>query len=258
MTTDSLHNPLTDSLQTSLEVLFGASARLEAQPIEALQATSSLADNVVVWAGVVGLFVLYLFVMFAYGSHIPLMGKIIAGRNLGIRVADELSYLFMRAVRYSLVMGVIMWALVAIKWLDVVGVESVGIEEEWLLPLFVATGLGVSIVQRALTNGICRLVRRGDIAEGLDLLSDTLMSFVAIITTPVTLLFVANAGVSAQVLGVVCFVVAVLGLLTFCIKSLIFFVEQKVSILLLILYLCTVVLIPIGIVATLVVRNTAI
>ena len=52
--------------------------------------------------------------------------------------------------------------------------------------------------------------------------------------------------------------VAGVALATFVTKSLIFFLEQKVSILLWILYLCAVVLIPIGIVATLVVRNSAI
>lgn len=216
-----------------------------------------IADNSVVWIGIVALFVFYLFVVFAYGSHIGQMAKVIVGRNLGIRVADELSYLFMRAVRYGLLMGVVMWALVGVKWLDLVGTRIEGVEVGWHLPLFVGVGLAVGVVQRLATNGICWLVRREDIAEGLNILADTLMAFVAIVTTPVALLFVANVGVSATILGVVCLVAGIAGFLIFCTKSLIFFIEQKVSILLLILYLCTAVLIPIGIVATVVVRNCA-
>jgi hypothetical protein len=50
-------------------------------------------------------------------------------------------------------------------------------------------------------------------------------------------------------------VVASIGLVTFVLKSLVFFLEQKISILLWFLYLCTAILIPIGIVVTLVVRN---
>ncbi len=248
-----------DSLGVSLKALFGESARAVPQPLEALAERIHLAENWVVWVAVVLLFVFYLFVVFAYGGHLGQMAKVIVGRNLGIRVADELSYLFMRAVRYGLLMGVLMWSLVAIKWLDVAGVQSLGaVDAQWLLPLFVGVGLGVGLVQRLLTNGICLLVRRKELAEGLNILADTTMAFVAIVTTPVALLFVANLGVSALTLGVACVVIGAMGFLIFCIKSLIFFIEEKVSILLLILYLCTAILIPIGIVASLVVRNSAV
>ena len=257
--TDTLqHTLFADSLGGDLGAVFGASARVVPQPVEALVSSVQFTDNAVVWMGVVVLFVLYLFVLFAYGGHTSQMVKIIIGRNLGIRVADELSYLFMRAVRYALLMGVVMWSLVAVKWLDLSGVESIGVEPYWVLPLFVVVALGVGFVQRVVTNGMCRLVRRDDIAEGLNILADTLMAFVAIVTTPFALLMIANEGASALALGVGCVVAGLLALLVFCTKSLNFFIEQKVSILLLILYLCTAILIPIGIVATLVVRNCAI
>lgn len=257
--TDTLqHTLFADSLGGDLGAVFGASARVVPQPIEALTHPIHFANGVVVWASVVALFVFYLFFLFAYGGHTSQMGKIIVGRNLGIRVADELSYLFTRAVRYALLMGVVMWSLVGVKWLDLAGVRSVEIPTEWLLPLSVATALGVGFVQRIVTNGMCRLVRRSDIAEGLNILADTLMAYVAIVTTPLALLMVANSGASALVLGIVCVALGVLALFIFCTKSLIFFIEQKVSILLLILYLCTAILIPIGIVATLAVRNCAI
>ena len=257
--TDTLQHTLsTSSLGGDLGAVFGASARVVPQPVEALSHSVFFTDSAVVWVGVVVLFVLYLFVLFAYGNHTSQMGKIIIGRNLGIRVADELSYLFMRAVRYALLMGVVMWSLVAVKWLDLAGVWSIGVEPEWALLLFVAAALGVGLVQRLTTNGMCYLVRRGDIAEGLNILADTLMAFVAIVTTPVALLMIANDGASALTLGIVCLVAGLLAMLVFCMKSLIFFIEQKVSILLLILYLCTAILIPIGTVATLVVRNCAI
>lgn len=246
-----------DSLGGSLKALFGESAKVIPQPMDALHHTPLLADNAVVWVGVVGLFFYYIFILSVYGSHTVQMGKIIVGRNLGIRVADELSYLFMRAVRYALLMGVVMWSLVGVKCLDLAGVRDIGVEPQWIVPLFVAVSVGVGVVQRLVTNGMCHLVRRGDIAEGLNILADTLMAFVAIVTTPFALLMITNEGGSAQALGIICVTIAAVGLLLFCTKSLIFFIEQKVSILLLILYLCTAILIPIGIVATLVVRNCA-
>lgn len=253
-----LHTPLADSVATNLGALFGSEARLVPQGVEELVLGSSIAENWVVWMSVVVLFALYLFIIFAYGGHFGQMGKVIVGRNLGIRIADELSYLFMRAVRSSLLMGVLTWSLVAVKVLDMSNVENLGMDACWLVPMFVVVALTVGTFQRLLTNGICALVRRRDIAEGLNVLADTTMAFVAIVATPLALLFVANAGVSAVVLGWVVIFVVIVGFMLFCTKSLIFFIEQKVSILLLILYLCTAVLIPIGIVATLVVRNSVI
>lgn len=247
-----------DSLGGGLQSLFGKSASLVPQSVEDLSVGSTLAGNWVVWLFVAGLFVLYLFVVFAYGGHIGQMGKIAFGRNLGIRVADEMSYLFMRAVRYSLLVGVVMWSLVGVKWLEVSGVNSLGVEPLLLVPMFVAVAVALGALQRMVTNGVCALVRRKDIAEGINILADTLMALAAIVTTPIALLFVANTGASAVVLGWVCVAAAGVALFLFCTKSLIFFVEQKVSILLLILYLCTAILIPIGIVVTLVVRNSAV
>lgn len=247
-----------DSLRGNLQVLFGESARLVPQCVEPLAEGSHIAENWVVWLTLILLFVAYLFVVLTYGNYTGQMGKVILWRNLGIRIADEMSYLFMRAVRISLLMGVVMWSLVGVKWLEVAGVKNLGGDAHWIVPMFIVVGLVVGTIQRLLTNGICALVRRKEIAEGLNILAETSMAFVAMLTTPLALLFVANTGGSAMVLGTVVVFVGILGFIVFCTKSLIFFIEQKVSILLLILYLCTAVLIPIGIVATLVVRNSVI
>lgn len=247
-----------DSLGGNLNTLFGESARLLPQSVEPLAEGSHIAENWVVWLSLIVLFVAYLFVVFAYGNHTGQMGKVLLWRNLGIRIADEMSYLFMRAVRISLLMGVVMWSLVGVKWLEVAGVNSLGGDSRWLVPMFIVASLAVGATQRLVTNGICALVRRREIAEGLNILAETSMAFVAMLSTPLALLFVANTGESAMMLGSVVVFVGFLGFIVFCTKSLIFFVEQKVSILLLILYLCTAVLIPIGIVATLVVRNSVI
>lgn len=247
-----------DSLGGNLQVLFGESARLVPQSVEHIGEVSHIAENWVVWLTLILLFVAYLFVVLTYGNYTGQMGKVLLWRNLGIRIADEMSYLFMRAVRISLLMGVVMWSLVGVKWLELAGVESLSGGERWLVPMFIVVGLAVGGTQRLLTNGICALVRRREIAEGLNILAETAMAFVALLATPLALLFVANTGESAMVLGAVVVFVGILGFIVFCTKSLIFFIEQKVSILLLILYLCTAVLIPIGIVATLVVRNSVI
>lgn len=247
-----------DTLGGGLARLFGEGARLVEQPA-IVDNPLSLTDNAVVWLMVVAMFVYYLFVVFAYGGYVGQMWKIVVGDNIGIRVADELSYLFMRAVRNSVALGIITWALVVVGWLDIFGVESLGgLNSLWLVPIGIATFAVVGAVQRVLTIGVCTLVRREEVAQGLNILADTLMALASIVVTPVALLFVINSGASAQVLGYVAIGVAVVAFATFVTKSLIFFIEQKVSILLWILYLCAVVLIPIGIVATLVVRNSAI
>ena len=244
---------------TSVGDIFGVQAHLVEQPELVAESLFSLTDNVVVWAMVVALFAYYLFVMFAYGGHFGQMVKISFGGNLGMRVADELSYLFMRAVRNSLAMGIITWALVAVGWLDRMGVVSVGgLDPLWLVPIAIATLALVGGVQRVVTIGICSLTRRGEVAEGLGILSETLMGLAAIIATPVALLFVVNTGASVEIFGWVALFVVCVALFAYITKSFVFFIEQKISILLWFLYLCTVVLIPIGALLTVMVRNSVI
>ena len=244
---------------TSVGDIFGAQAHLVPQPEQVAEPLFSLTDNAVVWVMVVGLFAYYLFVMFAYGGHLGQMVKIAIGGNLGIRVADELSYLFMRAVRNSVAMGIVTWALVAVGWLDGKGVVSVGgLDPLWLVPLIVAVIALVGGVQRIVTIGICSLTRRGEVAEGLGILSETLMGLAAIIATPVALLFVVNTGATVEIFGWVALFVACVALFAYITKSFVFFIEQKISILLWFLYLCTVVLIPIGAMLTVMVRSSVI
>ena len=235
--------------------IFGAQAHLVVQPEGMAEPLFSLTDNVVVWVAAVMLFVYYLFVVFAYGGYIGQMAKIVVRGNLGIRVADELSYLFVRAVRNSVAMGVIMWALVAVGWLEMCGVESVAeLRTMWLTPVIAAVSVAIGSVQRLLTNAICTLTRRGEVAEGLGILADTLMGLAAIVATPIALLFVVNTGASMEMLGWVLVGVACVALFAYVVKSFVFFIEQKISILLWFLYLCTVVLIPIGAMLTVMVR----
>ncbi len=267
--TDSLTIPLeattplpaenNEALTERLTRLFGESAVMVEQPAEGLEKLFSLTDNLVVWLFAVALFVYYLFVLFAYGGHFGQMWKVAVGSNLGIKVADELSYLFMRAVRNSVTVGIGAWSLVAVGWLNMLDIRGVeGIDTLYLVPAAVGAALLVGLLQRGLTLGVCHLVRRGEVAEGLNILADTLMALAAIAATPFALLFVVNRGVSVEMLGWLTLTIGAVALLLFIIKSLIFFLEQKVSILLWFLYLCAVVLIPIGIVATVVVRGSVI
>ncbi len=260
ITTQHITAPLSDTLAiTSVGDLFGTQARLVTQPEEVAEALFSLTDNIVVWVMVVALFAYYLFVMFAYGGHIGQMAKIAVGRNLGIRVADELSYLFMRAVRNSVAMGVIAWSLVAVGWLGRMGAVGVeGVDPLWLVPLFAVVMLALGGVMRIVTVGICALTRRREIPEGLGILSETLMGLATIVATPVALLFVVNTGASVELFGTIALLVAGVALFAYITKSFVFFIEQKISILLWFLYLCTVVLIPIGAMLTVMVRSCVI
>jgi hypothetical protein len=88
-------------------------------------------------------------------------------------------------------------------------------------------------------------------------MADTTMALTAIIVAPVSLLLAVNMGQSVATLSWVCLGTGAVAMTIFCIKSLILFIGQKISILLWFLYLCTVILIPIGVVITLVVRSGA-
>ncbi len=238
----------------SLEGLFGESARLVEQALPEIVEQGELTSNWMVGVVLVALFVYYLFVLFAYGGHIGLMGKVILSNNLGIRVADELSYLFMRAVRNATALGIVAWSLVGVKWMEMSGAAGVS-ENHWLLPMVFCIALGVGVVQRLATNFIFSLTMRREVCEGLNIMADTTMALTAIVVTPLSLLLAVNSGATTEALSWVCLVTGCVAMTIFCIKSLILFIGQKISILLWFLYLCTVILIPIGVVITLAVRN---
>lgn len=243
-----------DSLAT---VLFGPSARIVTDGGEMVAEVVSLTDNLVVKLGLLVLFAAYLLVVTLYWGQFGDMLKIILGRNIGIKVADELSYLFVKAMRSSAVVGLLTWALLAVGAAQYWGVGPDGpIATTWFLPLCLAIIVGLVLFGWLLTRGLCWLVRRNDLGEGLEILAEATLALSAVVATPIALLFVIGGGVFGQALLIMAFVVAAVGLFTYAIKSFVFFIEQKISILLWLLYLCAAVLIPLGIIVSTVLHNS--
>lgn len=236
--------------------LFGPEAVVVARDVAGELAPFAPTENPVMAIALIAIFIAYVISLCSSGSQIGQMLKIAAGNNLGIRIADELSYLYTRATRNLRLLGVAVLSAAVVKWLDMNGIVGVGnIGPLLMFPLIVVAICAVWLYQSALTRGICTLVRRDDVATALLLLGETTMALTTLFGTPVVLLFAANTGTTTEAFGIATIAVASIALLLFVLKSLIFFVEQKISILLWFLYLCTAILIPIGIVATLVVRN---
>lgn len=257
--TDTLAYSPTEALQR----VFGGEARFA--PSDAMDGVvsalggESLADNWVVRTLLLALFVSYMAAMLFYGGHIRGMWKIVVGRNIGIKVADELSYLFVRAMLLFCSIGVVAISLSVVNILNIVGVSQVeGVGLHWTTLVVILAMLGVVLIAKLLTEAICLLVKRGEVAQGLGIISCAVVGLMSVVGTPCVLLFAINDGLSAHLVGAVLVVVVAIGILTYVIKSFIFFVEQKISILLWFLYLCTVVLIPLGVVVTTLVRNSSI
>lgn len=257
--TDTIAHTSTEALQE----VFGGEARFVPSEVvngivDAFNGTP-LTDNWVVRVVALILFVGYVATMLLYGGHIVGMWKIVVGRNLGIKVADELSYLFVRAMLSFCGIGIVALALSAVKALEILGVEQIeGVESLWVAPMVMLAIVGAMGVIQLLTEAMCRLVRRVEMAQGLSIMGSATIGLMAVVVAPCTLLFVINDGLSAQIVGITIAVVVCLGVMAYVVKSFIFFVEQKISILLWFLYLCTVVLIPLGVVVTTLVRNSSI
>ncbi len=257
--TDTIAHTSTEALQE----VFGGEARfVPSEVVNGIVDTfngTPLTDNWVVRVVALILFVGYVATMLLYGGHIVGMWKIVVGRNLGIKVADELSYLFVRAMLSFCGIGIVALALSAVKALEILGVEQIeGVESLWVAPMVMLAIVGAMGVIQLLTEAMCRLVRRVEVAQGLSIMGSATIGLMAVVVAPCTLLFVINDGLSAQIVGITIAVVVCLGVMAYVIKSFIFFVEQKISILLWFLYLCTVVLIPLGVVVTTLVRNSSI
>lgn len=238
----------------NLKEIFGDVATLAVTP-QSAAAQTLLTNNLPFRLLTLGLFVYYLFTLSTYGSHIGQMLKIIGNRNVGARISDELSVLFITTVKHSVALGLLAVALSSVKAMEL----SAGVWDEmppsWLAPLIVVTMATLAALQWLATSAVCRLTRRDDIAKGITILAGVIFGFMSIIATPAALLFVLNTGTSAVLFGWALMVCMVAALVTFTVKSLIFFIEQNVSILLWFLYLCTVILIPIGSLLTLVLRT---
>jgi hypothetical protein len=133
-----------------------------------------------------------------------------------------------------------------------------GVESLWVAPMVMLAIVGAMGEIRLLTKAMCHLVKRVEVSQGLSITDRAIIGLEAVVVAPCTLLFVINDGLSAQIMGITIAVVVCLGVMAYVVKSFIFFVEQKISILLWFLYLCTVVLIPLGVVVTTLVRNSSI
>ena len=236
--TDTIAHTSTEALQE----VFGGEARFVPSEVvngivDAFNGTP-LTDNWVVSVVALILFVGYVATMLLYGGHIVGMWKIVVGRNLGIKVADELSYLFVRAMLSFCGIGIVALALSAVKALEILGVEQIeGVESLWMAPMVMLAIVGAMGVIQLLTEAMCRLVRRVEVAQGLSIMGSATIGLMAVVVAPCTLLFVINDGLSAQIVGITIAVVVCLGVMAYVVKSFIFFVEQKISILLWFLYL---------------------
>lgn len=264
--TPTPHSPeMADSLA---RVLFGPSARIVAEgggdqvAVEAvadvMTEAASLTDNLVVKLGLVILFVVYMLTTTVYWGQFGGMLKIILTNNIGIKVADELSYLFVKAMRTAAAMGILTWSLVCVGAAGYAGIDiaALGIAPEWFLPVCIATTSGLLLFGWMLTRGVCWLIRRGDLGEGLEVLAEATLALVAVVSTPLALLFVVGAEGIGLWLLIGLGLIAVVGLFTYTIKSFIFFLEQKISFLLWLLYLCAAFLIPLGIIVSTVLHNS--
>ena len=239
------------------KAIFGPAARIVAEGGESVAQAAQLTDNLVIKVGMLVLFVAYLVVVTLYWGQFGDMLKIILGRNIGIKVADELSYLFVKAMRSEAVVGLLTWALLAVGAAQFWGITMGDhLAPQWYLPLCLAVIAGLVLFGWLLTRGLCWLVRRSDLGEGLEILAEATLALSAVVATPIALLFVIGGGVYGKALLIMAIVVAAIGLLTYAIKSFVFFLEQKISILLWLLYLCAAVLIPLGVIVSTVLHNS--
>lgn len=257
------------SAEQSLKTLFGSAAEVVEQSVATAQSVeqvaselaaghSPLVHNGVMMVALAALFVGYVVLMAHYGSSVGGMYKVIFGRNISSKVADEMSLLFVKATRLFCLEGLAAWALVAVGTLSLYGFRSVeGVENTHSLgPIVILAMVAIFVVQCLTTRLMSSLMRQHSLGEGLEMLSTAIVGLSAVVVAPLTLLFAINDGGSAVAIALILLAVAAVMLLCYITKSFIFFVEQKISILLWILYLCAVVLLPLGILAATLLQNS--
>lgn len=195
----------------------------------------------------------YLSVVFRAGGHMARMLRMVWSRREGGRRGD--SDMPGAEVQVPvLACGLLMWGIAAVKAVKLWGggdsLPDVFAGGEWLaVPLLMAALLVVMGVQAAVLTLAGRLTFGTEFVRTLGAGRFALFASMTVTGAPAVVLAALSDGVWAEVAIGLLGVVAAIHILWYAVSSFLLFVEQKVSILLWILYLCAVEAMPFGILA---------
>ncbi len=209
----------------------------------------SLTDNIPVQAAVLCLLLLYSFIIFRYRREVAQLFRIMFGSRKEERQTDDYNYLFADFMTWLLAAGYLAVGLAALKVISLAAGDAVLASMERMGPVMVMAAAGLTL---AAINIVQQLVLRitGVVTLSISFIRRLLalrrLFFAAAVVSlsPAVILFTLAEGIAAQILVCTFASAALLLMVYYLYRSARLFVEEKVSILLWMLYLCTVEVMP--------------
>lgn len=192
--------------------------------------------------------VYYCYVIFAFRSQIRLLFKLMFATNFTERFEEEQSYLFSIFIKHMFPLGIITCALILVRTMDIF-VPNYMIFPQWVsycaVPATVVLILTLLSVQFGVSDLLGRLTLHEGITNSNRNLKKWTLSMSAIVQIPLLSTFGLYYGTSQMIFVYISVFVAIISIAYYFSRSFSLFISQKVSILLWILYLCTVELVPV-------------
>lgn len=267
MITDStaLHDTL--SFADPLTEIFGEYSFIPSNiPLRETISTVSVADNSIYQLAVICLMVFYFYLVMNYRGETVLLFKFFSFKKRKGRFTDDHGRIQNVFTNSMTVTGLLMAGIVAAKVFDIF--MSPSLQADYSESIFrikdpvIITGVTMAVIvliallQRWIINAAGALTFNDRISAKLLWLKQLFFILYTVTATPFVLICaLAPIRLAISALCVIAIITAFF-IIYYCYRSLLFFMKQKVSILLWFLYLCIVEIMPVGIIVLTILRNT--
>lgn len=235
--------------QAEAAEVFGAESFMPSTAVQPLPEAVSLTDNLPIQIATICLLLLYPYIIFRYGREIMQLFRMVFTVKKEERSTDDYNYLFADFITGVLAAGYLMTGIAAVKAvglladgavLDVIQRQGPFLVLSVVSLTMAAVNIGQQLVMRiagVVTLSI-RFIRR------LLSLRRLFFTVITVSATPAVLLFALADEGMAQIPGYAAAGIVAGFLIYYIYRSLKLFIEEKVSILLWMLYLCIVEVMP--------------
>lgn len=245
-----------DAVSSAAEIFGGQSSLYAPQSPDAVAPAVSVSDNAVYMLCVAALVAVYLFALFRYSSEAGVLFKRIFAKKQ-VTHKEEYSYSFGVFMKLMLVSTFLVLSIGAIKSFELYKGIAVVLPASVILlgvPLVALILLSVTFLQSLFLRFVGKLTLSSDFISELIFIKRALFAIFGLISVPVLMSAAFTHGIWAEVSLMIAALLANAVILIYLIKSFLFFIGQKFSVLLWILYLCAVELIPFTMVIVILVR----
>lgn len=252
---DSLDLPNT----VSLGEMFGSECYIAHTPRQSQTSDRSITSTSAFEVAAVVMLIAYMVVAAMFRHEVPVLFKSFRISSSPQKADEESGVFFSLFLNLLIVVGAVLLTLVSFKTIDMTGFELTDrlIDNAvWVVPAMAVVLLLIYIVQTLLLRHLGVLFAQRQMIDELIFLRRLSCCVGVMLLTPLAALTVLNGSASAKVLAATIAIVILILILQYLARSYLLFARKKVSILLWILYLCSVEIIPVGTLFALLLQNS--